>query len=206
MSEGEYYNIEKIIGRRKINGKFEYKIKWEGYPMNQCTWEPMKNLESAKELVEEYNRSNPIDLPQKSSKTDHKKKDDTFLNKKRKEIKEENEEKVEKEEIKEENEKKNQENLPNEKKVDEDIKINDDNIKPNINEYINEKNNENTFIIDDSLKNVITVKQQNQKLMAVVNKLNENGELIKDYILTNELRRSNPWILLDFYESKIKFT
>ena len=206
MSEGEYYNIEKIIGRRKINGKFEYKIKWEGYPMNQCTWEPMKNLESAKELVEEYNRSNPIDLPQKSAKADHKKKDDTFLNKKRKEIKDENEEKVEKEEIKEENEKKNQENLPNEKKVDEDIKINDDNIKPNINEYINEKNNENTFIIDDSLKNVITVKQQNQKLMAVVNKLNENGELIKDYILTNELRRSNPWILLDFYESKIKFT
>ena len=206
MSEGEYYNIEKIIGRRKINGKFEYKIKWEGYPMNQCTWEPMKNLESAKELVEEYNRSNPIDLPQKSAKADHKKKDDTFLNKKRKEIKDENEEKVEKEEIKEENEKKNQENAPNEKKVDEDIKINDDNIKPNINEYINEKNNENTFIIDDSLKNVITVKQQNQKLMAVVNKLNENGELIKDYILTNELRRSNPWILLDFYESKIKFT
>jgi len=206
MSEGEYYNIEKIIGRRKINGKFEYKIKWEGYPMNQCTWEPMKNLESAKELVEEYNRSNPIDLPQKSAKADHKKKEDTFLNKKRKEIKDENEEKVEKEEIKEENEKKNQENVPNEKKVDEDIKINDDNIKPNINEYINEKNNENTFIIDDSLKNVITVKQQNQKLMAVVNKLNENGELIKDYILTNELRRSNPWILLDFYESKIKFT
>ena len=206
MSEGEYYNIEKIIGRRKINGKFEYKIKWEGYPMNQCTWEPMKNLESAKELVEEYNRSNPIYLPQKSAKADHKKKDDTFLNKKRKEIKDENEEKVEKEEIKEENEKKNQENVPNEKKVDEDIKINDDNIKPNINEYINEKNNENTFIIDDSLKNVITVKQQNQKLMAVVNKLNENGELIKDYILTNELRRSNPWILLDFYESKIKFT
>ena len=162
MSEGEYYNIEKIIGRRKINGKFEYKIKWEGYPMNQCTWEPMKNLESAKELVEEYNRSNPIDLPQKSAKADHKKKDDTFLNKKRKEIKDENEEKVEKEEIKEENEKKNQENVPNEKKVDEDIKINDDNIKPNINEYINEKNNENTFIIDDSLKNVITVKQQNQ--------------------------------------------
>ena len=206
MSEGEYYNIEKIIGRRNINGELEYKIKWEGYPMNQCTWEPMKNLESAKELVEEYNRSNPIDLPQKSAKADHKKKDDTFLNKKRKEKKEENEEKVEKEEIKEENEKKNQENLPNEKKVDEDIKINDDNIKPNINEYINEKNNENTFIIDDSLKNVITVKQQNQKLMAVVNKLNENGELIKDYILTNELRRSNPWILLDFYESKIKFT
>ena len=96
MSEGEYYNIEKIIGLRKINGKFEYRIKWEGYRMSQCTWEPMKNLESAKELIEEYNRSNPIDLPQKSVKSDHKKKDDTFLNKKRKEKKNENEEKVEK--------------------------------------------------------------------------------------------------------------
>ena len=42
MSEGEFYNIEKILDRRKINGKFEYKIKWEGYPMSQSTWEPMK--------------------------------------------------------------------------------------------------------------------------------------------------------------------
>ena len=37
MSEGEFYNIEKILDRRKINGKFEYKIKWEGYPMSQST-------------------------------------------------------------------------------------------------------------------------------------------------------------------------
>ena len=50
------------------------------------------------------------------------------------------------------------------------------------------------------------MKQQNEHLMAVVNRLNENGEIIKDYILTTELRKSNPWILLDFYESKIKFT
>ena len=68
MSEGEFYNIEKIIGRRKNNGRLEYKIKWEGYPMNQSTWEPMKNLESAKELVEEYNRMFPLDAPTKSAK------------------------------------------------------------------------------------------------------------------------------------------
>jgi hypothetical protein len=205
MSEGEFYNIEKIIGRRKNNGRLEYKIKWEGYPMNQSTWEPMKNLESAKELVEEYNRMFPLDAPTKSAKSEGKKKEDSFLNKKRKDKKEDIEEipKEEiKEDIKEENDKKNQENSPNAKKPEEGLKVNDDNSKQDI----NEKNNEKSYIIDDSLKNVITVKQQNEHLMAVVNRLNENGEIIKDYILTTELRKSNPWILLDFYESKIKFT
>ena len=77
------------------------------------------------------------------------------------------------------------------------------------NEESKENNNENpnvkTFIIDDSLKNVLTVKQHNQQLMAVVDKL-ENGEIKKENIPTLELRKTNPWILLDFYESKIKFT
>ena len=192
MSEGEFYNIEKIIGRRKVNGKVEYKIKWEGYPINQCTWEPMKNLESAKELVEEYDRSNP----ETSQKSTNKKKSNSFLNKKRKEEKqkEENEEK----EIKEE---KIQEKNQNEKNEDE-VKLNDDDSKQNINESINEK----SYTIDDSLKSVVTVKQQNQKLMAVVDKMEQNGEMKKDYIPTDELRKRNPWILLDFYESKIKFT
>ena len=49
-------------------------------------------------------------------------------------------------------------------------------------------------------------KQQNQKLMAVVEKLNDDGIVEKVYIPTEELRRTNPWILLNFYESKIKFT
>ena len=61
MSDGDFYNIEKILGRRNINGKLQYKIKWEGYPLSQSTWEPMKNLESAKELIEEYNLSHPIE-------------------------------------------------------------------------------------------------------------------------------------------------
>ena len=41
--------------------------------------------------------------------------------------------------------------------------------------------------------------------MAVVDKL-ENGDIKKEKIPTEELRKTNPWILLDFYESKIKFT
>ena len=206
MSEGEFYNIEKILARRRNNGRIEYKIKWEGYPMSQCTWEPMKNLESAKELVEEFNRTNPIDPLQKTPKSENKKKDNSFLTKKRKDKKDDTEENVPKDEIindtNEEIEKNNQENTPNEKKPEENIKAVNNDSKPEI----NENNKENTYIIDDSLKNVVTVKQQNGELMAVINRFNESGELIKDQISTNELRKSNPWILLDFYESKIKFT
>ena len=187
MSDGELYNIEKILARRNINGKLEYKIKWEGYPLSQSTWEPMVNLESAKQLIEEYDLSHPMEPAKKHVP---KKKNATYMGKKRKN---ENIEKTDK----------NAENVP---------KINGNEEKtPNIQveEETKENNNENpnvkTFIIDDSLKGVLTVKQQNQRLMAVVDKL-ENGEIKKENIPTQELRKTNPWILLDFYESKIKFT
>ena len=187
MSEGEFYNIEKILDRRKVGGRFEYKIKWEGYPMSQSTWEPMKNLETAKDLVEEYNRTHPIANSQKAVKYENKPKDDTLIRKKRKE----------------ENEEKSQQNSQDEKPPgEEEIKL----TKVITNITNNENLNEKSYIIDDSLKSVYTVKQQNQKLMAVVEKLNEEGNVEKIFIPTEELRKTNPWILLNFYESKIKFT
>ena len=191
MSGEELYNIEKILDRRKVNGKFEYKIKWEGYPMSQSTWEPMKNLETAKELVEEYNNSHPI-LTQPKSKTKSVKKDNTFIHKK----------KDRDNDVKIENEEKYKEIPQNEKMPENGANNIIDDLKPNIIENGYEK----TYTIDDSLKTVVTVKQQNQKLMAVVDKMENNGEMTKTYIPTEELRRTNPWILLDFYESKIKFT
>ena len=191
MSGEELYNIEKILDRRKVNGKFEYKIKWEGYPMSQSTWEPMKNLETAKELVEEYNLSHPI-LTQPKTKIKSVKKDNTFIHKKKDR---ENDEKIE-DFVK-------YKDIPqNEKNPENGANNIIDDLKPNIIENGYEK----TYTIDDSLKTVVTVKQQNQKLMAVVDKMENNGEMTKTYIPTEELRRTNPWILLDFYESKIKFT
>ena len=35
--------------------------------------------------------------------------------------------------------------------------------------------------------------------------MKENGEKYEEIIPTEELRSINPWILLDFYESRIKF-
>ena len=186
MSEDKLYLVEKILNRRKIKGKYEYKIKWEGYPMSACTWESMPNLETAKNLVAEYDSTHPIENQHKPSKASCKQKKSTFINKKRKE----------------ENDEKNKQNCQKDEIINELDKNNDIDLKEKDNKNIFKK----TYIIDDSLENVVTVKQKNQILMAVVDKLDSNGQKTEIYIPTEELKKINPWILINFYESKIKFS
>ena len=196
MSE-QLYNIEKILERRKVNGRIEYKIKWEGYPMSQCTWEPFSNLETAKELVEEFDRLHPLPVPAKY-KSEKKTKGNSLIGKKRNlsPVKNENNENIMQENV----------NVANLNNTQNPIKINEEDSKSDIKEVNDENKDGKTYIIDDNLKAVITVKQQSETLIAIVEKFDENGELVKVNIPTDELRRTNPWILLNFYEYKIKFT
>ena len=192
MSE-KFYNVEKILGRRKVNGKYEYKIKWEGYPISESTWEPMKNLETVRGLVEEYDSSYPISKSKSSSKASIRQNKRSFINKKRRE----------------ENNQINEQINQNEKTSDGATKINDINSKVfdnNGNGNVLPNAKKKKFYIDDSLQKVVTVKQKNGLFMAVVDKLDSNGEITKASIPTEELRITNPWILLEFYESKIKFS
>ena len=193
MSESDFYNIEKILDRRKINGKLEYKIKWEGYPMNQSTWEPMENLITAKELVDEYDKQYPFT--------------NDMLNKKTKRIKKMSAKKPVKKAAKKENEPQIQEKTDNEPQKEEE-KPEQINLEENqINNDINIQNDPiRKYNIDDSLKKVTTVRKRDNKLMAVVVKMNEFGATTEIEVETNKLKYDNPWILLDFYESKIKFT
>ena len=193
MSESDFYNIEKILDRRKINGKLEYKIKWEGYPMNQSTWEPMENLITAKELVDEYDKQYPFT--------------NDMLNKKTKRIKKMSAKKPVKKAPKKENEPQIQEKTENEPQKEEE-KPEQINLEENpINNDTNIQNDPiRKYNIDDSLKKVTTVRKRDNKLMAVVVKMNELGMTNEIEIETNNLKYDNPWILLDFYESKIKFT
>jgi len=57
-SEGEeLYNIEEIIGHKMIKGVRYYRIKWEGYPSSENTWEPVDVLGKCQDLVKEYHRN-----------------------------------------------------------------------------------------------------------------------------------------------------
>ena len=235
MSKEVYFTIEKILDKMKIKDKIFYKIKWKGYPMEECTWEPLENLQYALSLVEQFDK----EWTNKSKKKSKKSK--KLLNNKRKKPKDEN---ITKKQINKEfqqndnitREFQQTDNINKENQQTDSINkqnthidnINDQNIQsdsineqniqndninsqnnieeknPHINTNIN-INNMDSFNIDKTLKSVFAVKRQNGKLMAIVDKILENNEMVKAFFSTEELRKFNPWILLDFYESKIKF-
>uniref|UniRef100_A0A0K0F506 Chromo domain-containing protein n=1 Tax=Strongyloides venezuelensis TaxID=75913 RepID=A0A0K0F506_STRVS len=52
--EDEEYVVEDILGH-KVEGKERYyKIKWEGYPESECTWEPAANINEV--LIKRYEK------------------------------------------------------------------------------------------------------------------------------------------------------
>jgi len=48
--------VEKILNKRMVRGKEKFLVRWKGYMAGENTWENRKNLENAKELVEEFER------------------------------------------------------------------------------------------------------------------------------------------------------
>lgn len=51
------YIVEKILAFRRVQGIKLYLVKWAGYAEEQCTWEPLENLQGSKDMVEEFERS-----------------------------------------------------------------------------------------------------------------------------------------------------
>ena len=54
--ETSFFTVEKILDKKKEGRKTLYFVKWEGYDIDQATWEPLSNLQNVKELVKEYDR------------------------------------------------------------------------------------------------------------------------------------------------------
>ncbi|XP_036358095.1 uncharacterized protein LOC115210952 isoform X2 [Octopus sinensis] len=52
----EFFEVDKIVGMTKINGKERYKVRWVGYPSSNDTWEPRENLLPCIEMVEDFER------------------------------------------------------------------------------------------------------------------------------------------------------
>ena len=53
LSDNEYY-VEKVIDKKIENGEVRYLIKWDGWPIENSTWEPLENLDNIKNLVENF--------------------------------------------------------------------------------------------------------------------------------------------------------
>ena len=52
----EEYKVEKILNKRKVQGKDRFLVQWKGYMLEAGTWEGRENLGNVKELVEEFER------------------------------------------------------------------------------------------------------------------------------------------------------
>ena len=45
------YEVNKILGERKIKGRTEFLINWKGYGPEEDQWEPEQNVKNAKKAV-----------------------------------------------------------------------------------------------------------------------------------------------------------
>ena len=51
------YEVEEILDKQRKSNKVYYKIKWMGYPLDQCTWEPAHHLsKNCDRLIKEFER------------------------------------------------------------------------------------------------------------------------------------------------------
>ena len=58
--EGEReYEVEEIRDSRKHRGRLQYLVHWKGYPREEDSWEPAKNVQHATQVVADFHRQNP---------------------------------------------------------------------------------------------------------------------------------------------------
>lgn len=67
MSRQNVYNVERIVDSRKLNGKKQYHIKWEGYGDEFNTWEDQKDI-FCKDLITKYETRRRSTTPRKTRK------------------------------------------------------------------------------------------------------------------------------------------
>ena len=65
MGDSVEYDVEKIIGKRKVNGHIQYKVKWKGYPNEDSSWEPIENLENSQEFVKAFDAKYDKEMEEK---------------------------------------------------------------------------------------------------------------------------------------------
>jgi hypothetical protein len=54
MPYSEEYEVEKIVGERKNNGKLYYRVRWKGYNAEDDTWQTARDLRNAPELLKTW--------------------------------------------------------------------------------------------------------------------------------------------------------
>ena len=54
------YEVEEILSSRKRGRGIQYLVKWKGYGEEENTWEPRRNVENAREAIEDFYHEYPM--------------------------------------------------------------------------------------------------------------------------------------------------
>lgn len=57
--EDEEYEVERVLDSRVKDGELKFYVLWEGFSMEEATWEPRSNLENSTEAIDEYFDAHP---------------------------------------------------------------------------------------------------------------------------------------------------
>jgi hypothetical protein len=243
----DHYEVEEITDKKKISGKWQYKVKWVGYPDSQSTWEPKENLDNVKQMLidfeEDWAKKNSLDKnsglkksipasedkkkkePLRESKVNNKKTkrdddDDDFEEemenkpKKKSRVNQEEREREFVEEPKKKPQKKeNKNNPPTSKNLSLVASAIERLRHPGADPIVFADNDSEkiygSFEANDEPKTLITAKlvtETNQVNCLVEWHARKSGIKPSDTFVTNKiLREKCPHLLLDFYESRLRF-
>jgi hypothetical protein len=208
-NEGELFIVEKILDRQKFGKVIKYKIKWQGYPEKYSTWEPMDNLQEVVDMVEDFDSQfQDRDAIKKSKPIKNKNDVSVLTGRKRKpeEVKLSSDEEVddagfemEKTSVRgKKNLAKSALAITNKIPIEADSSNSDYNNAP-----------QGKFETDKPSK-IITGKQHDDneyEIICLVEwKKRADGRIPKPTYYTNaELKERCPNLLIEFYESRLKF-
>ena len=63
-----YFDVEKIISRKFIGKNRFYLIKWVGYSVKECSWEPVSHLVNVRNMIEAFDNNFPNSIDKKQLK------------------------------------------------------------------------------------------------------------------------------------------
>ena len=65
INDKDCFEVEKIISR-KVDGKNKfYLVKWVGYPLKDCSWEPFSHLQKISGMIETFEQNFPNSIDKK---------------------------------------------------------------------------------------------------------------------------------------------
>ncbi len=69
----------------------------------------------------------------------------------------------------------------------------------------NSNNKKPYFLLDNSIDKILGIKLEKNELIGIIERKDKDGKVFTEKISTEVIKKTNPWILVDYYESLITF-